>query len=222
MFTSSLLPFGWQQGRTTFSTENNQKMASNDPSRLISPLVNLSRGNPRGGEIRPCVTKAVNATVFPKQRNRFADLSDTAKYPFFRASALKFPISPRVRRQPRADLLGVHTRTDAWDWVIKQIKENLRNNIWMHANRLQAVADISTRVSPRMGNCRFPSFATPCMAREWLGIWRLTSTRRARRNNWPLPSPIFGRDGYTSRPAYFPGCGRKEFGSRSPRTTHGQ
>ena len=37
-------------------------------------------------------------------------------------------MSSHVRRPPRAELLEIRARMNAWNWIANQIKENLRNN----------------------------------------------------------------------------------------------
>ena len=88
-------------------------MASRDPSRLIGHIVDLLRGYPQGSEIWACVANAVNDTLFPNQRDTNAGLSGTDNYLGFCAGALGNSTFPHVRRPPRAELLGIHTRINA-------------------------------------------------------------------------------------------------------------
>ena len=82
-------------------------MASYDRPRLISKLVTMLRGNPQRDEIRPCAANAPNTTVFAREREIVADLSDKDKYLAFFAGALEYSISPHVRRPQYAELAGI-------------------------------------------------------------------------------------------------------------------
>ena len=88
-------------------------MASRDPSRLIGHIVDLLRGNTQGSGIWACVANAVNDTLFPNQRDTNAGLSGTDNYLGFCTGALGNSTFPHVRRPPRAELLGIHTRINA-------------------------------------------------------------------------------------------------------------
>ena len=91
-----------------------------------------------------------------------------------------------------------------WNWITERIKENVGNSDWMHAGSLGAIADVSGRVSPLMGDRRSPLFFNPLIAREWSDFWSLIRIRRMRRQGWSFsphlwmrriyipPSRIFG------------------------------
>ena len=57
---------------------------------------------------------------------------------------------------------------DAWNWAM-EIKEKVGDGEWLHADGLGALADVLTRTFSMIGNCRFPLYITPDMAREWVG-----------------------------------------------------
>ena len=96
-----------------FSIIRNLKMASIDPSRLISQLVRLLQDNPRNQDLLSCVANAINATVFSRGRDIKADLTDADKYLAFPTGTLEFSISPHARRPKRAELIGIRSRADA-------------------------------------------------------------------------------------------------------------
>ena len=88
-------------------------MASRDPSRLIGHIVDSLRGNTQGSELWACVANAANFTLFPNRRDTNAGLSGADNYPGLFAGALEYSTFPHVRRPPRAELLGIHTRVIA-------------------------------------------------------------------------------------------------------------
>ena len=120
-------------------------MAPNDPSRLISQVATLLRGNPLEGGLVYCVADAINAAVFAKAREIQADLSDTGKYLAFFAEPLEYSIPPRIRRR-----IKIYTRMNAWNWVTARIKGNLDDSNWMHAEGLGATADVFAQVFREM------------------------------------------------------------------------
>ena len=68
--------------------------------------------------------------------------------------------------------------------MASQIKDDVGNEQWMHANCLAAIADIFSRAFTMAGNCRFPLYITGEMAKEWFDVWRLINGRRMARNGW--------------------------------------
>ena len=117
---------GQYRRHPTFWLTYNQMMASYDRSRLISQLVAMLRGNPQCDVIRPCPANTPNATVFAREREIVADLSDKDEYLAFFPGALEYSSFPHVRPPRYAQLIGNHTRTDAWIWHHNHIKEDLR------------------------------------------------------------------------------------------------
>ena len=153
-----LLLFVSMGGRTTFSTEYNQTMASNDPFRLISRVVNLSQATSRGDEVRPRVTNAINAAKTWRSLRicrirRFVGYAEIPSVLCGRPGVFHFPY---VCRPPRGERPGIHTRVIAWSCLIKQIQGNLQTESRIHANSLRAVADISTRAFAQMRFHRSP------------------------------------------------------------------
>ena len=56
----------------------------------------------------------------------------------------------------------------------------------MHADGLGAIADVSARTFSMVGNCRFPLYITPDVAREWFDTWGMISVRRMKRQGRPF------------------------------------
>ena len=142
--------------------------------------MDFSRGNPQGSEISACVSSAIGESLSPCSQGRIADLPDADTYLVFFAGALEYSSFPSARRPPHVASLGQSTRISARNLVTVQIRGNLHDNRWTHASSLGAVADVSPRVSPHMGNCRLPSYIPPTLARG--------------NNNCPLSSPCADMD----------------------------
>ena len=70
-------------------------------------------------------------------------------------------LPPRAHRPRHADRLGIYTRINARNGENKEINENLGDGDWMHADSLGATPDVFARVSPLVGNCRFPLYLAP-------------------------------------------------------------
>ena len=106
-------------------------MASGDPPRWTSQLARYLRGNPHGDAIWSCVISTINATVFAREHDLEADLSDTDVHlPFF-AGALEYAIHPHARCLPHAGHLGLYTRANALNRATKEIKGNVRDGEWL-------------------------------------------------------------------------------------------
>ena len=104
----------------------------------------------------------------------------------FFTGATEYSILPRARCPQYADLLGIYTRADAWNWVSKEIKGNIANGKWLHADSPGAIANVFARTFALIGNCRFPSHITHAMAREWFGALTVINERRMGRQGWPF------------------------------------
>ena len=141
--------------RKLSSANRHRKMASPDPPRLIGHIIDFLRGTPESSEIWACVANTVNDPLFPNFQDINADLSHARNYLVLLAGALEFSVFPHGRPAPRAESLGIDTRISARFWATSQIKENLNDNSWMHANSLGAVTDISNRASPEWATVAF-------------------------------------------------------------------
>ena len=113
--------FGWPRVRTTFSITHNPRMASSDPSRLMSQWVTPLQDNPRGEGMWPCVTHAIKATVFSKERDIEADLTDADKYLASLTGTAESSIFPPARRRQHAELMGMRARMDATIWSTNRL-----------------------------------------------------------------------------------------------------
>ena len=52
------------------------------------------------------------------------------------------------------------------------------------------VADVSARTFAFIGNCRFPLYVTPALARERFGAWKSINERRTERQGWPFATTL--------------------------------
>ena len=82
------------------------------------------------------------------------------------SGALDISISSHARWLQYADLLGMRTRVDAWNWITGEIKGNIGNVEWFRYESLGAVAEVCTRTFDFIGNSRFPPYITLVKARE--------------------------------------------------------
>ena len=87
------------------------------------------------------------------------------------------PLSPHARSPQHIEQVGIHNRAIAWKWVSEEIKENVRDGYWLHADCLSAVADIFARTVavPLL----IFLYCTPIMAREWSDNRKLRNERCA-------------------------------------------
>ena len=115
-------------------------MASRDPSRLIGRVMDLLRDHPQGSPIWACFPGATNESLFPNSPETPVALSDVDYYLALLAGALEFAVFPHTRRLPRAESLGISTRSDAWQWVTNQIQENVNDGSRQHADSMGAIA----------------------------------------------------------------------------------
>ena len=90
------------------------KMASRDPSRVITHLMDMLRENPHGEESRSGILGSVDNTASAREHDLKADLSDADKYFACFTGVLEFAISPRDRCPQYAASHGVRNRTLAW------------------------------------------------------------------------------------------------------------
>ena len=146
-------------------------MAPRDPSRLISYLADLLLGHSQGSEIWACVSGAIHDSLFSRNPESQADLSNAYNYPAFFSGALEFAVFPHTRRPPHAEPPGITNRLDAWKRVTSQIRENARYSSWQQARRLGAIEDTFSRAFSQIGKCRFPLYIQPSRAREGCDIW---------------------------------------------------
>ena len=72
--------------------------------------------------------------------------------------------------------------------VHDKIKKHVDDGDRLHDDSLCAIADVFARTCPLIGNCRFPAYITPDMAREWFDTPKLINLHRMVRWGWPLPS----------------------------------
>ena len=69
---------------------------------MVAALSAVLRGNPHGEELRSGIANAARNTVFLRERDLKADLSDADRYVAFFKGALEFAIFPHARCLPYA------------------------------------------------------------------------------------------------------------------------
>ena len=122
-------------------------MDPRDPPRLLGHIMALLRDHPQVRGIRTSVSGAINDPLFPSNPEIAVDLSDADIYSARFAGVLEFALCLHTRGPPRAESLGITTRSEAWQWVTNLIQETANDSSWQHADSMGAFADISTRAS---------------------------------------------------------------------------
>ena len=111
-------------------------------------------------------------------------LSDAEIYLTFLLEAPEYSPFPHTRRPIFAFSFGINNRGMAWNLVATQIRNNVMDKNWTHAQSLAKIADIFARTFAAMRNCRFPLYISKEEAEEWFDIWRLINEQQPERYEW--------------------------------------
>ena len=98
--------------------------------------------------------------------------------------SFEYAISPHAIRPAFASLVGISSRETAWQRVVRQIKNNVTNETWVHALNLGKLAQAFSKMFFAMGRCKFPIYLTRDKADAWFDMWRIINETRMTRNNW--------------------------------------
>ena len=98
--------------------------------------------------------------------------------------ALEYAIFPHAIRPALSSSVGIKSRETAWQWVVRQIRNNVTNEAWVHASNLSKLAQAFSKVFFAMGRCKFPIYFTKDKADAWSDMWRMINETRMIRNNW--------------------------------------
>ena len=96
--------------------------------------------------------------------------------------SLEYAIFPHALRPAFASLVGISSRESAWQWVARQIKNNVINETWAHASNLGKLAQAFSKMFFAMGRGKFPIYLTRNKADDWFDMWRIINETRMTRN----------------------------------------
>ena len=91
--------------------------------------------------------------------------------------SLEHAISPRAIRPALASLVGI-----AWQWVVRQIRNNVTDETCAHALNLGKLAQAFSKMFFAMGRCAFPIYLTRGEADAWFDMWGIINETRMARN----------------------------------------
>ena len=156
-------------------------MATLETAKKIVDSVNKS---PDSMELLNYVLRAFPQVTLNPSASGDLFASNEGKYLELLMGAMEYAIFPHATRPHFASFVQITTRSSSWQWVYREISQNVPNPDWMHAANLGKVAHIFTKLFFAMGRCKFPIYLSPEQAEQWFDMWRLINETRMTRNDW--------------------------------------
>ena len=114
------------------------------------------------------------------------DLNDPRGYLDSQADTSDSAVFPHVEKHPEASAFGLGSKEESRNRFHEQVRDGVRGHNWRHSASAGKLSAASSKVSRRLGNCRYSVYLTPESSIELLEMGAVLCERRMGFNSWRM------------------------------------